>query len=88
MFVRFSYLAPMWSSVSFSIAFSHFSALHSRQLKSEKANSHPLAKTKARIVLLSFRARMRVYTNVYANLFALTSLDSDLSELCDDIPHI
>ena len=88
MFVCFSYLVPACSSIHFSIAFSHLSALHSHQLKSEKANSHPLAKAKTRIVLLSFRARMRIYTNVYANLFALTSLDSDLSELCDDISRI
>ena len=68
MFVRFSYLVPTCSSIHFSIAFSHFSALHSRQLKNEKANSHPLAKAKTRMVLLSIRARMRIYTNVYTNL--------------------
>ena len=88
MFVRFSYLVPTRSFVPFSIAFSHFSALHSRQLKSEKAISHPLAKAKTRIVLLSPRARMRIYTNVYANLLPLTLLTKDLAELCDDIPHI
>ena len=88
MFVCFSYLVPTRSFVPFSIAFSHFSALHSRQLKCEKCNSHLRAKAKTRIVLLSFRARMRTYTNVYANLFALTLLDSDLSELCDDISRI
>ena len=60
MFVRFSYLVPTCSSIHFSIAFSHLSALHSHQLKSEKANSHPLAKAKTRIVLLSLRARMRI----------------------------
>ena len=88
MFVCFSYLVPTRSFVPFSIAFSHFSALHSRQLKCEKCNSHLRAKAKTRIVLLSFRARMRIYTNVYANLLPLTLLTKDLAELCDDIPCI
>lgn len=88
MFVCFSYLVPTCSSIHFSIAFSHFSALHSRQLKSEKCNFHLRAKAKTRIVLLSFRARMRIYTNVYANLLPLTLLTKDLAELCDDISRI
>ena len=88
MFIRFSSLVPTRSFVPFSIAFSHFSALHSRQLKCEKCNSHLRAKAKTRIVLFSSsRAHAYLY-NVYANLFALTLLDSDLSELCDDIPRI
>ena len=61
MFVRFSYLVPTCSSIHFSIAFSHFSALHSHQLKCEKYNFHLRAKAKTRIVLLSPRARMRIY---------------------------
>ena len=88
MFVCFSYPVPTCSSIPFSIAFSHFSALHSRQLKSEKCNFHLRAKAKTRIVLLSFRARMRIYTNVYANLLPLTLLTKDLAELCDDISRI
>ena len=88
MFVRFSYLVPACSSIHFSIAFSHLLALHSHQLKSEKGNFHPCAKAKTRIVLLSLSRAHAYLTNVYANLFALTLLDSDLSELCDDIPRI
>jgi len=88
MFVCFSYLVPTRSFVPFSIAFSHFSALHSHQLKSEKDNFHPCGKAKTRIVLLSLRARMRIYTNVYANLLPLTLLTKDLAELCDDISRI